>query len=226
MHSALKFPNTRNGKAILAEEKYKSRIELVEGPTFPSLDEEYGNILGFYGFNQFKHKPDFDGSSVNYENKSTLSQMQFLSYIGSLKPDAHVPILCIWFYHKASKTLIYEHNFEIYLSEHQLSEAPFVLRMMVKPNNFASCGCNQDIPCVPIGLENCKMHCEQMKPIVDLDVRGMMEFHSDLGVMSRCYETKAEFKEDFTKVLKKSGEDDPTGETMYKKQTSSKCTIS
>ena len=53
VHSKLRFPQTRNGAEIFQNEDYKKRIELVEGPTFPSLEAEYGDILEFYGFNQF-----------------------------------------------------------------------------------------------------------------------------------------------------------------------------
>ena len=45
-HSGLKFPTTRNGKEILAEE-YKARIELCEGFDFPSL-EKYSDTVKFF----------------------------------------------------------------------------------------------------------------------------------------------------------------------------------
>jgi len=45
VHSALKFPKTRNGMAILENPDYKARIELVTGPDFPSL-KQYEDVQG------------------------------------------------------------------------------------------------------------------------------------------------------------------------------------
>jgi hypothetical protein len=53
IHSALKFPTTRNGREILANPEYKKRITLVEGPNFPML-EQYSEKLIFIGFNQVR----------------------------------------------------------------------------------------------------------------------------------------------------------------------------
>ena len=54
----------------------------------------------------------------------------------------------------------------------------------------------------------CKIHCGQMAKILDLDVRAVVDYHSHPGVMSRTWKSKAEFHDDFYKVLTKTGEQD------------------
>ena len=62
VHSGLKFPTTRNGKNILANESYKNRIVLEKGFDMPSLDQ-YSDTVKFFGFNQFLVYPDTEGMS-------------------------------------------------------------------------------------------------------------------------------------------------------------------
>lgn len=50
-----------------------------------------------------------------------------------------------------------------------------------------------------------------MAKILDLDVRAVVDYHSHPGVMSRTWKSKAEFHDNFYKVLTKTGEQDPTG---------------
>jgi hypothetical protein len=58
-----------------------------------------------------------------------------------------------------------------------------------------------------------------MQPILKLDVLGILDYHTDHGLHIRTYNSKEEFVEGFTKeVLKKTGEDDPSGETLYAKK--------
>jgi len=64
-----------------------------------------------------------------------------------------------------------------------------------------------------------------MATILDLDVRAAVDYHSHPGVMSRTWKSKAEFLEDFYKVLKNTGEHDPTGKGLAKKMGGG-CTIS
>jgi hypothetical protein len=51
----------------------------------------------------------------------------------------------------------------------------------------------------------------------DLDVSAAVDYHSHPGVMSRTWKSKAEFHDDFYKVLKETGEHDPTGKGVAKK---------
>jgi hypothetical protein len=204
----------------LAKEEYKSRIELVEGPEFPSLLEEYGDILEFYGFNQFliydDQKTTFTAKDKNNPLKgSLLSVMKEMSKIQCTER-----FLAIWFYHKPSKELIIEHNFDMCCSKAQIGHAAMMMRLMLKPNQFKSHAFS-DMPCAPADEESCRKHCEQMKPILDLDVLGVLDYHTDLTMHIRTYESSDEFVKEFTEILKKTGEHDVTGKALYSKKNKS-----
>lgn len=65
-----------------------------------------------------------------------------------------------------------------------------------------------------------------MAQILGLDVRAINDYHTYPGVQIRTYESKDDFVKNFSDVLKKTGENDPTGEKMFEKQNaSSMCTI-
>lgn len=64
-----------------------------------------------------------------------------------------------------------------------------------------------------------------MAPILELDVEGVLDYHTDLKTHIRTYANKDEFKEEFTNVLKKSGEHDPTGEALFNLKNASGCVI-
>jgi hypothetical protein len=227
VHSKIRFPQTRNGQEIFANEDYKRRIELVEGPTFPSLEEEYGDIVEFYGFNQFLMYDD-NKQKWAAKNKNEPAKLggpiSMIKNMSKLKNDQ--PFLCVWFYHKASKDLVIDHNFDMCLSKDQINQAQsFLIRMSSKVNNFSS-NALAPMPCAPCERDACRLHCEQMAPILDLDVLGVLDYHTDLKTHIRTYENKDEFKKEFTKVLKKTGEHDPTGEALFAVKNKSGCVIS
>lgn len=111
------------------------------------------------------------------------------------------------------------------MTKKQIAKASLPLRMMMKKENFASCA-KAPMPVGPKDKEGCKTHCEQMAQILQLDVAAINDYHSYPGVQIRKYESKEEFVSDFTAVLDKTGESDPTGEKMFELQNKkSSCTI-
>lgn len=226
VHSKIRFPQTRNGQEIFANEDYKRRIELVEGPTFPSLEEEYGDIVEFYGFNQFLMYDD-NKQKWSAKNKNEPVKGGVFDLMKNMsKIECDQPFLCVWFYHKASKELVLDHNFDMCLSKAQINQASsFIVRLMSKVNNFSS-NAQAPLPCAPKDRDACRLHCEQMAPILDLDVLGVLDYHTDLKTHIRTYANKDEFKKEFTEVLKKTGEHDPTGEALFALRNKSGCVIS
>lgn len=157
------------------------------------------------------------------KGKSTRSQ-NILSYMSKI-PPCDQNFLAIWVYHVPSKQLLIEHNFDIYMSKEQIAKASFILRKMLKKENFASCA-KAPMPVGPKDKEGCKAHCEQMAQILKLDVAAINDYHSYPGKQIREYNSKEDFVSGFTAVLDKTGESDPTGEEMFKKQNaSSSCII-
>ena len=65
-----------------------------------------------------------------------------------------------------------------------------------------------------------------MAPILDLDVLGVLDYHTDIKTHIRTYANKDEFKKEFAEVLKKTGEHDPTGEALFALRNKSRCVIS
>lgn len=135
VHSGLKFPGTRNGKKILSNDSYKSRIILEKGFEFPSL-EQYSETVKFFGFNQFFVYPDTDGMPVSEKEQTSRSEniMKYMSKI----PACTEPFLAIWLYHVPTKQLLIEHDFNACMSKEQLAKAHFMIRMMMKPGMFYS----------------------------------------------------------------------------------------
>lgn len=87
----------------MANENYKARIELVEGPEIPSLKEEYGDILDFWGFNQFLTYDDKQATFSAKDSKTPI-KLGFVSLMKKMSQlQVETPLLCIWFYHKPSK---------------------------------------------------------------------------------------------------------------------------
>lgn len=222
IHSDLKFPTTRNGKEILSNESYKKRIILEKGFDMPSL-EKYSDTVKFFGFNQFFVYADAPHMTAS-EDKADNRKQNILSYMSKIGPMDQ-QMLAIWVYHVPTKQLLIEHNFNVYMSKEQIAKASFVLRKMMKPNVFASCA-KEQMPTGPKTKEGCKAHCEQMAQILELDVRAINDYHTYPGVQIRTYESKEEYMKDFGDLLAKTGENDPTGESMFEKQNaSSKCVI-
>lgn len=222
IHSDLKFPTTRNGKEILANESYKKRIILEKGFAMPSL-EKYADTVKFYGFNQFFVYADAPFMAAS-ETKADKKGQNILAYMSKIGP-CDQEMLAIWAYHVPTKQLLIEHNFMPYLSKEQLAKASRVLRMMMKKHQFASCA-KEQMPVGPKTKEGCKTHCEQMAQILELDVAAINDYHTYPGVQIRTYESKEEYEKDFGAVLAKTGENDPTGEHMFELQNaSSACNI-
>ncbi|KAL3918932.1 MAG: hypothetical protein SGILL_004008 [Bacillariaceae sp.] len=222
IHSALKFPTTRNGKEILANEAWKKQIELVEGPEIESL-KEYEDTVKFVGFNQFYVYDDQEGLAVNSNNPATVGGFSLIKKFASLKPTTK--FLAIWVYHVPSKQLLYEHNFAIFFSKEQLKRTPnFFFRMMLKPEEFSSCA-KEPLPRGPAEPEECKIHCETMQKIIQLDVAAALDYHSDFGCMCRKWEGKDEWTEEFKSILAKTGEDVADGSAMVEAMQPSRCTI-
>jgi hypothetical protein len=223
IHSSLKFPNTRNGKEILANETWKKQIELVEGPEIESL-KEYQDTLKFVGFNQFKIYEDKEGFAKDSNTPPEKSGFAFVKAFAALKPT--VRFLAIWIYHVPSKQLLYEHNFAMFLSKAQIkTTSNWVFRMMLKPEVFASCA-KDPLPRGPDDPEGCRIHCETMQKILDLDVAAALDYHSDLSCQCRQWPGgKDEWTKDFTAILAKTGEDVPDGKKMVKSMKPSRCSI-
>jgi hypothetical protein len=91
-----------------------------------------------------------------------------------------------------------------------LGEFPFMMKMMMKSCNFGSVA-KGPMPNGP--SQDSRLGCQ-----------GCRDYHSHPGVMSKTWKSKAEFHDDFYKVLTKTGEQDQTGKGMAKKMDGG-CTI-
>ena len=210
--SGIKFPKTRNGVEILENADYKKRIELVTDFDFPSL-EQYRDVLQFFGFNQFLCPPDAPFTAKDFKNTSKASKFTYLRNVASLKTTEK--FLAVWTYHVPTKQLIYEHNFNFFLTPEHHKQFGFPFSLLLPKEKICSCA-KEKIPTGPRELEECKEHCRQMSVVLGLDVRAMMEYHSLPGAMAGRYDSKEDFRKELVKVLKPSGEDQADGEAMYK----------
>ena len=212
-HSGLKFPTTRNGKDILSSPDYQKRIELCKDFEVAPALSKYRDTVQFFGFNQFTTYPDMDHMPATETAGKENRKQNILAYMMKI-PACTAPMLAVWFYHVPSKQLLIEHNFYTYMTQEQIGKASFMLRMMMEKEKLASCA-TDPMPNGPKTMEGCKIHCEQMSKILELDVLAINDYHSYPGVQIREYDSREAFVDDFTKVLKKTGEQDPTGEAMY-----------
>jgi hypothetical protein len=86
VHSALKFPKTRNGMDILENSDYKARKELVTGRDFPSL-KQYEDVVQLCGLNQFYVSSDKPWMSKDAQNKTKAGLMRFMKNFMQTKAD-------------------------------------------------------------------------------------------------------------------------------------------
>lgn len=156
VQSGLKFPTTRNGKEILANQAYSKRIILEKKFEMPSL-EKYADTIKFYGFNQFLTYADapFMTASEDKAGDTKARKQNIMSYMSKIGPIDQL-FLAIWVYHVPTKQLLIEHNFMPYLSKEQIGKASLMLRMMMKSNQFASAA-NEKMPTGPKTMAGCKV---------------------------------------------------------------------
>jgi hypothetical protein len=219
VQSGLKFPKTRNGVDILANPDYKKRIELITGSRFPSL-EQYRDVVHFYGFNQFITSAEPPWTTKDIHNISREPKFSFLRKMASLKPTEK--FLAVWTYHVPSKQIIYEHNFNFYITKEHMKEFKFPFNFVLPKEQICSCA-KEKLPCGPKSQEDCEAHCRLMAEILELDARAMIEYHSLPGAMAGRFESKEEFRKEFTKILKKTGEHEADGTAMYKVMNPRRC---
>jgi hypothetical protein len=222
IHSALKFPTTRNGKDILANETWKKQIELVEGPEIESL-KEYEDTLKFVAFNQFKINQDGGIFAKDADSPPTKSGFAFLKEFASEKPTLRM--LAVWVYHVPTKQLLYEHNFAIFFSKAQIASAKYWLIKFALPKEKFGSLAKEALPRGPSDPEGCRIHCETMQKIIELDVVAAMDYHSDLGCQCKQWSGKEEWTKNFTAILAKTGEDVADGSKMVKAMKPSRCSI-
>jgi hypothetical protein len=212
VQSGLKFPTTRNGVDILKNPDYQKRIELAKGPHFPSL-EQYRDVVQFFGFNQFKTSVDPPWSSKDIHNISKEPKFSFLRKFSAMKPTEK--FLAVWTYHVPSKQLIYEHNFNFFITKEHMKDFSFPFNIVIPKEKICSCA-KEKLPSGPKSQEDCEAHCRLMAEILELDVLAMMEYHSLPSAMAGRYKSKEEFRKELTKILKKTGEHEADGMAMYK----------
>lgn len=222
-HSNVKFPNTRNGSTILANAEYKARLTLMDGPDFPML-AQYSKTLRFFGFNQFFTYSDQEWMSKDANSSTKLGTMGFMKKFSGVKADQKY--LSVWTYHVPTRTLVAEHNFRVYYSKEHMKTQPMVIKMSQTTENFGSEAANS-MPRGPYTLEDCKTHCEQMAPLIELDVACICDYHAWPGTIIKRLPSKEAFKQFFKKSLSATGEDDITGAKMHAIINKKKgCTIS
>ena len=205
--SGLKFPTTRNGTAVLANPIFKKQIELVEGPTFPSL-EKYASVVRFVGFNQCGIYADNDNFSKDGKNmKVDAKLIEIMPAMMKAKLD--VRHLLVWGYHVPSRTMITEHNWGFFFTPQHHADLPMMMRMQGPACAFCS-SLPSGFPNKPPTLEAAKKHVGTFTDVIlQLDVRAAMDFHSYPGAMSRRWKDQASYVAEMKKELKKANEDDP-----------------
>ena len=155
--------------AILENPDYKARIELVIGPDFPSL-KQYKDVVQFYGFDQPCAK----------QNECRIDGVHEKLYANEARSEVLVRLDLS---HVPSKQLVYEHNFDMFVTKEVLDEFPFMMKMMkmmMKSCNFGSVA-KGPMPKGPTALGECRIHCGQMATILDLDVRAAGDYHSHVS---------------------------------------------
>jgi hypothetical protein len=138
--------------------------------------------------------------------------LSYIKNVAGLKSDTQY--LNVWMYHVPSKTLVIEHNFQMYINKELKKEhLKFLGKLLVAADDFSSIGKGppHKLPSIP---EECTKHCQQMKSVVDLDVRMILDYHCGSGTFIRRYDSQVEYHRDFLTVLSKTGEDNPDGSSL------------
>jgi hypothetical protein len=216
--SGVRFPHTRNGADVLANEEWKDRVELIpnaEPASFANSSVgKYAHIVRFYGFDQFFYYSDKAYMSADNKHPAKASTMQFMKSMMGEPADA--PCMVIWCYHVASKSLLAEHNFNIYMSEAHHKSMPFMMRQAMPKACFSSACGKVAFPAPPNTLEGSRKHCEQFQRLLtECDARWCTDYHAYPGVTARRWTSHAHFKQDMDHILAPTGENIADGAAMF-----------
>ena len=162
---------------------------------------------------------DQAGLSKTSQELTTKGTSAFMMKFASMKLDQR--FLAIWTYHVPTKTLVTEHNFTMFFSKRHLQSLPRVMKALSKVEHFES-ALPSGTPAKPPTLDACRIHCEQWVPILELDVRMAMDYHSTPGIWSRVWDSKSQYQREMLEILQKKGEHDPSGDCMCKRGCFSK----
>jgi len=224
---------------------FKDRIILISDANVPFLHPDlakYQETVQFFGFDQFfiykdeEWNPVRDGDSLPMNNGNVgIATNWRLGKDGAKVPPFNFMFkmvaqkmserfLAVWFYHAPSKTLVTEHNWDFYITKQHKQEGVngFLMKKMLPVDSFSSTA-KGPVPKGPTELAGCEQHCKQMARILELDVRAATDYHSWPGQLSRRWQDKNTFYEDFFATLRKTGEHDPTGRSMLKAMTKKQC---
>lgn len=215
IHSGIKFPKTRNGAEILANPTYKKQLELFDDTEIKAL-AEYKDQLHFIVFNQAQCYPDVEFMAGNAEEakKPQPGLFTFMRQFAAVKFNQR--FAAIWMYHPATKTIFTEHNFQMVYTREQVAANPWILRTMMgqKPFDFGSTLKAQGFKPV-----DAKVHCETWQKVLALDVRYAIDYHSLPTINTRKWKNKEEFVKELTMELTKTGEHDPSGNSIWYKKS-------
>lgn len=207
----VKFPISMNGVELMAEEKYNSRIELIDQDGMLDLLAQYQDQVQFYCFNQCHTYTEEAWQSKDGKNPTKkASTMSYMMSFSKLKWDQR--FICFWLYHPATKTIVSEHNFEMAWDKDQVKSLPFPMNKMMKPDQF--CSWLIDNPHGPKTPEAAASHAKTMQMVISLDVEVALDYHSLPGKYSKKWESKDAYKAYMLDSLKKTGEHDPSGAAM------------
>merc|ERR1711871_619699 len=118
--------------------------------------------------------------------------------------------LAVWAYHKATKTIITEHNWSFTFSQDAHGQIGGMMSSMCGVNEFQS-AFPSGIPAGPTTPAGCAKHCATMAKVLTLDVRAALDFHSFPKDMNRRWRSQELFLKEMRAALEAANEDDPSG---------------
>jgi hypothetical protein len=209
-----KFPETRNGQAVLSDEAKAARVLLYDTeddmPVFGSAGK-YTDQLRFVVGDQQTTYPD-EGVLAGTADLVPPEKMgEVMAHIGQAKHTARFAATTL--YHVATKTASIDHNFDMFQPGETWDKQPEMLQ------NFHPRAKLQSGVMTGQTIIDPAKNAEQINRLLALDVRCLVDLHTEpTYYVQRALETQAAYVAMLTAVFEESGELDPTGAKLPQNQ--------
>jgi len=205
--TSAKFPVTRNGTKLLADEAMKARIEVYDTEV-PFLTK-YADQIQFVVMDQQTTFPDAGAFAATKELVPAEKIGEVMAEFGKQKKSARFASVNL--YHLATKSCVIDHNFDMFQPEDVWD------KQSEMEQNFHPRGKFQSNVQTGNEVVDAAKNVEQIQQLLKLDCRYIMDLHTPPTYNVITFPDQAAFAARITSVFEETGEMDPTGEALIYK---------
>lgn len=205
-----KFPETRNGKQVLADQAKAARVLLYDTeddmPVFGS-GGKYLDQLRFVVSDQQTTYPDEGPLAATADLVPTEAMGEVMSHLAVAKKSARFAATAL--YHVATKTLSIDHNFDMFQPGELWDKQPEMLQQWHPRAKLMS-----GVMTGQVIIDPAK-NFEQVGRLLALDVRCIVDLHTEpTYYVEKSFGSQEAYVSKITSVFEESGELDATGASL------------